>query len=484
MTAAVRRLGGPTFRARLTLGMTLLSLVVLASASTVIYLWAREALRATFDSALFAVAQIEVASAIDEPGGSVHAHESPPAPPPPRIGAGYEKVVRMRSQDGTIDLYTIDLERGPALETDPALEARAFNGQVSFGDARRGNTIYRCVYYPFTDPQGHKLIATVAIPKGPLERTLWSLLGVLAACLVLGGAGAALGANRLARRLTQPLEQIAEGAKAVGEAGPGARIPDVSPDQELRDVTTILNEMLGRLETVFENERRFLADASHELRSPLTNVRGTIEVALRRPRSEVEYRETLGVSLAEIERLSRLVNALLTLSRADAGKLPFTFAPCQLAAVVENAVMAHASRAAERSVRLELAAPEPFEVLADADRLREVIDNLIDNALRYAPPGSAVVVSVRREGDRARLSVQDSGPGLSLDEQAHAFDRFYRADPSRARHSGGTGLGLSIAKAIVGAHRGRLSVQSAPGQGSTFLVDLPIPSGGQAGAAA
>ena len=473
MIAAGRRPGGSTFRARLTLGMTLLSLVVLATASTAIYLWARQALRATFDSVLFTVAQIEVASAVDEPGGPVHPHESLPVPPP-GSGPGYERVVRIRSEDGTIDLHTINLERGPRLETDPALEARAFAGEVSFGDTRRGRAIYRGVYYPFRDPEGHKLVAVVAIPKGPLERTLWSLLGALGASLVVGGLGAAWGANHLARRLTRPLERIAEGARAVGETSLSARIPEVSPDEELRQVTAILNEMLGRLEAAFQTERRFLADASHELRSPLSNVRGTIEVALRRPRSEHEYRETLAASLAEIERLSRLVNSLLTLSRADAGQLPFTFAPCQLAAIAEDAVKAHASRAAERDVRLDLAAPEPLDVLADADRLREVIDNLIDNALRYSPPGSAVVVSVRREGDRARLSVQDSGPGLSPDEQTHVFDRFYRADRSRARHSGGTGLGLSIAKAIVGAHRGTLSVLSAPGRGCTFLVDLPV----------
>ena len=232
--------------------------------------------------------------------------------------------------------------------------------------------------------------------------------------------------------------------------------------------------MLGRLEAAFESERRFLADASHELRSPLSNVRGHDRGGASPPALGDEYRETLAASLAEIERLSRLVNSLLTLSRADAGQLPFTFAPCHLAAIAGDAVKAHASRAAERDVRLDLAAPEPLEVLADADRLREVIDNLIDNALRHAPPGSAVAVGVRREGDRARLSVQDTGPGLSLDEQAHVFDRFYRADRSRARHSGGTGLGLSIAKAIVGAHRGHLSVQSAPGRGCAFLVDLPV----------
>jgi heavy metal sensor kinase len=247
---------------------------------------------------------------------------------------------------------------------------------------------------------------------------------------------------------------------------------------ELREVSTIINAMLGRLEAAFQRERRFLADASHELRSPLANIRGTIEVALRRARSGDEYREALAVSLAEVERLSRLVNDLLRLSRADTGQLPFTFTPCQLAAVVEDAVRAHASRAGERSVRLTLDTPEPVEVWGDTDRLREVIDNLVDNALRHTPPGSTVAVSVRREGGHARVSVHDSGPGLSPEEQAHVFDRFYRADGSRARHSGGMGLGLSIAKAIVEAHRGQLSVRSVPGEGCSFLVELPMAEAG------
>ena len=473
MTSA-RRPGGSTFRARLTLGMTLLSLAVLATASTAIYVWAREALLGTFDSALLTVAQIEVASAIDEPDGAIHIHESVPVPLPPGMGPAYEKLVWIKSKDGAVDARTINLTRAPRLETEPALEARAFAGEASFGDVRRGGEIYRSVYYPFRDTLGRDLIAAVAIPRRPLERTLRSLLAALAACLVLGGVAAAWGANRLARRLTRPLERIAEGARAVGRASLSARIPEASPDVELREVTAILNEMLGRLEAAFQAERRFLADASHELRSPLANVRGTIEVALRRARSADEYRETLAVALTEIERLSRLVHALLTLSRADTGQLPFTFAPCQLPAVAEDAVKAHAARATERSVRLRLDAPEPIEVLADADRLREVIDNLLDNALRYAPPGSAVVVSARREGDQARLAVEDSGPGLSSEEQAHVFDRFYRADRSRARTSGGTGLGLSIARAIAEAHRGRLSVRSAPGEGCRFFFDLPV----------
>ena len=187
------RPGGSTFRARLTLGMTLLSLVVLATASTAIYLWARESLRATFDSVLFTVAQIEVASAIDEPGGPVHPHESLPVPLPPGAGPAYEKVVRIRSQDGTIDLHTINLERGPRLQTDPA--------------SRRAPSPERC---PSAIPAVAARSTAASTIRSttrrratsssrwwrsrradPLERTLWSLLGALGASLVVGGLGAA-----------------------------------------------------------------------------------------------------------------------------------------------------------------------------------------------------------------------------------------------------------------------------------------------------
>lgn len=471
------RSGDSTFRARLTLGMTLLSLAVLATAGTAIYLWARESLRDAFDSALLTVAQIEVEAVSDDPGGVIHLHEGVPTPLPAGMGPAYEKVIRITSADGTISLGSTNLVRGPRLETDPALEHLALAGAASYGDVRWGGTMFRTIYYPFSHTSGRKLLAVVGISREPLDRTLRSLLGALAVCLTVGGVAAAWGANRLARRLTRPLERIAEGARAVSEASLSARIPEVSSDVELREVTAILNAMLGRLEAAFQRERRFLADASHELRSPLANVRGTLEVALRRARSGDEYRDALAVSLAEVERLSRLVNDLLRLSRADTGQLPFTFAPCQLPAIAEDSVKAHASRAGERSVRLALETPEPIEVLGDTDRLREVIDNLLDNALRHTPPGSTVAVSVRRQGGHARVSVQDSGPGLSPEEQAHVFDRFYRADGSRARHSGGMGLGLSIAKAIVEAHRGQLSVRSAPGEGCSFLVDLPMAQG-------
>jgi signal transduction histidine kinase len=262
--------------------------------------------------------------------------------------------------------------------------------------------------------------------------------------------------------------------------GPSARIPMVSPDAELRSLTAILNDMLAALEAALTAERqtvdaqkRFVADAAHELRSPLANVRGTIEVTLRRPRSVEEYREALVIAAAEIERLSRLTNDLLVLSRADAGQLVYRPAPCDVVEIAADAIAASANRATERRVHVDLTAPTRLPIVADADRLRQVIDNLLDNGLRHAPEGSTLTVSAEARNGDVVLAVRDRGLGLTAEQQTRIFDRFYRADESRARSSGGVGLGLPIAKAIVEAHHGTLAVESAPGGGCTFVVTLP-----------
>ena len=228
--------------------------------------------------------------------------------------------------------------------------------------------------------------------------------------------------------------------------------------------------MLGRLDAAFATQRRFVADASHELRSPLSNLRGTIEVALRHPRSAADYQETLTVSLQEIERLGRLVQGLLTLSRAEAGRLTLDRRLTDLSDVASRAIDLHAARAAVRDVRLRLDADAPVPVNGDADRLREVVDNLLDNALRVAPKGSQVRVGVRREHGRCVLEVEDVGPGLSDEEQTHVFEPFARG---AAAGGEGAGLGLAIARAIAEAHGGRLGVRSTPGSGATFRLELP-----------
>jgi signal transduction histidine kinase len=341
---------------------------------------------------------------------------------------------------------------------------------VVFANALRGDGNYRAVYHPLVDAEGHRYAIVVGMSRRPLELTLEAAGVVLLVTLLAAGGLAAFAALRVSRRLTRPLERIAIAARDVGEASLGARIPDVSRDGELRVLVALLNDMLGRIEAAFATQRRFVADASHELRSPLSNLRGTIEVALRRPRAASDYQETLGVALAELERLGRLVQGLLTLSRAGVGRLALDRRSTDLTEVAARAVGAHAPRAVAREVALRLDAGAPVVVEADADRLREVVDNLLDNALRLAPKGSSIRVGVSRHDGRCVLEVEDAGPGLTADEQARVFEPFARGAAPRGD---GAGLGLAIARAVAEAHGGHLGVRSTPGAGAIFRLELP-----------
>lgn len=472
-----------TLRSRLMLATTLLSLGVLLMTGTVVYLGAQQVLRVNLDDALRSIADTEIASASDGPGGRIHVHEDDETSLTLSSQTGYEKFAQIENSRDRVIARTPNLMQGTPLTGNPRSEARARRGRVVFADAWLGDELLRCIYYPFKAPDGRPLLAIIGIPQRPMQRSLQSLLGTLLFSLLIGGGAAAMGANYLARRLTQPLQEMAAAARAVGASSLHARIPAISPDAEIQDVTTVLNEMLARLEAAFAaqqslmaGQRRFVADASHELRSPLSNLRGTVEVALRRPRSVEDYRDTLAVSLTEIERLSRIVAGLLTLSRADAGQFARSFEPCDLAAIAAQAVAAHAARAAEAGVHLSLAGPENLCVTGDGDRLREVVDNLLDNALRYAPPQTSVTITMRQDGENCCLTVEDAGAGLDEAEQTRIFDRFYRADASRARQSGGLGLGLAIVKAIVEGHRGEVSAQNRPEGGAVFTVRLPATS--------
>ena len=469
-----------TLRRRIMATTTLLSLGILLVAGAGVYLGVRRALRTNLDDALRSIAAAEVASAADEPGGVIHVHPEDATSISLKSQPGYEKFAQIENSSDRVLARTPNLERGPKMSRDAKAEKRARDGIISFADIRLGDEPLRCVYYPFRAPDGENLLAIVSIPQRPLQKSLQSLLGALGISLLLGGVAASIGAGALAKRLTQPLEQMAFAARGIGESSLNARIPTGAADAEIEDVTQVLNEMLGRLEAAFAaqqaliiSQRRFVADASHELRSPLSNLQGTVEVALRRPRTPDDYRDTLQVSLQEIERLSRLVTALLTLSRADAGGMTRPFEPCDLSEIAARSVAAHKARALENGVELQLDASENLRVMGDADRLREVVDNLLDNAMRYAPRGSHVAVGLGREAGDCVLNVEDSGAGLGADDLERVFDRFYRADSSRDRKSGGMGLGLAIVKAIVESHGGSVSARNRDAGGASFVVRLP-----------
>ncbi len=462
-----------TFRERLTLTMSALSIGVLGLASVLIYAAIRWSLVENLDRALLALARTEITSAFDEPGNVLHVHEE--APDAVSLGNGlvYEKVSEIIAAGGKVVARTSNLTDDARLQTDASLVTRAIAGEIVFADAQRGGQTYRAIYHPLDGIGGEKYAIVLAVSRQPLALTLEIVSAVLLAALLAGGGLAAFAASRVSRRLTRPLARIADAARSVGEANLTARIPEVSRDSELRALVGLLNDMLERLDAAFANQRRFVADASHELRSPLSNLRGTIEVALRHPRSAADYQETLTVSLQEIERLVRIVHGLLTLSRAEAGRLTLDRRPMDLTQVAAQAIELHSARAAAREIRLQLDAAAPVSVNGDADRLREVVDNLLDNALRVAPAGSVVRVGVARDNGRCVLEVEDAGPGLGEEEKTMIFEPFARGI---AAVGDGAGLGLAIAKAITEAHGGRLGVRSSSGSGATFRLELPPPA--------
>ena len=463
-----------TFRGRLTATLSTLSIGVLGLASVLIYSGIRWTLVRNQDEVLLALVRTEIASAFDQPGGPAHVHDQAPTAIDLGSGITYEKVAEVLNASGEVVARTSNLVTGPSLQVNPSLVARALAGEAVFANARRGDRLYRVIHHPLEDVSANRYAIIVALSRRPLELTLNTIAVVLLASVAVAGGLAAFTASHVSRRLIRPLERIASAAREVSETNLAPRIPEVSQDSELRTLVRLLNDMLVRIEMAFATQRRFVADASHELRSPLSNLRGTIEVALRRLRSAADYQQTLGVALMEIERLERLVHGLLTLSRANAGHLTLERRSTDLAVLGARAIEVHAARAAALEVRLQLDAGTPVMMIGDADRLREIIDNLLDNALRVAPKGSAIRVRVRLEDGHCVLEVEDSGPGLSEDEQAHVFEPFSRGT---AAGGDGAGLGLAIARVIAEAHGGRLGVRATPGSGATFRLELPACAG-------
>ncbi len=470
-----------TLGRRLTIVTTLIFCSILALTDTVIYLGTVQGQRANLDATLMSIARSEIASSTDGPNGQVHIHEEGNLLRDSQAGAGYIKYAQIEDAQNRVLVRTANLVGQAPLGEDRVQEARGRAGQTTFANITLGSEPLRCIYYPFEDLNGRPLLAAIAISKRPMEQSIRTLQEILLLSLLIGGIGAGACMYCVARKITEPLRKIATAAHQVGEKNLALRIPEIAQDRELYQVTSVLNQMLERLETAFiqqqtliASQRRFIADASHELRSPLTNLRSTVEVSLRRQRTPEDYKATLEMSLIEIERLSRLVNDLLTLSRADKGQFQLNKQICDLQEVVRISAAAHLSRAEEAQICLSSGACVSTIVLGDSDRLRQVVDNLLDNALRYAPAKSTIKIRLKPQGNAAILSIADMGPGLSQEMQAHIFERFYRADASRARQSGGMGLGLAIVKAIVEAHGGEVSVQSILGQGTTFQISLPL----------
>jgi signal transduction histidine kinase len=232
--------------------------------------------------------------------------------------------------------------------------------------------------------------------------------------------------------------------------------------------------MIERLEEALAHNQRFSADASHELRTPLTIIHGELEALLEIPGLDTQTVEGISSALDESDRMSRIVHGLMTISRLDSGGERIEMRPVELTSVVRSTLDHMSLLADEKAILLTCTAVAPVWVTGDAMRLKQVIVNLVDNAIKYTPEGGSIEVMLQSQEEQAVLTVTDTGIGIPADSIPFVFDRFYRADKARSRASGGTGLGLAIVKAICTAHNGSVSVESSENDGSTFGVQLPL----------
>lgn len=336
-----------------------------------------------------------------------------------------------------------------------------------------GNIPVRILGEPYTIG-GAPVVIRVARSETRLRHELNELLFVLGVGFPVAIGIAAFGGYALARRALAPVSRMADQARTITAERLSERLPVINPDDELGHLALVFNDTFARLEHSFEQLRRFTSDASHELRTPLTAIRSVGEVGLRAHRDEKVYREIIGSMLEEADRLGRLVDSLLTLSRADAGQVKLARERVDLTELARE-VVNHLGVLAEEK-RQVVSVEATGSVYATVDRLvlRQAVINLIDNAIKYTPEGGYIRVVGRDEPLGSTLEVIDTGPGIAAEYQAHIFNRFYRVDKARSRELGGTGLGLAIARWAVEAHGGRIELESEESKGSTFRIILPL----------
>jgi heavy metal sensor kinase len=294
----------------------------------------------------------------------------------------------------------------------------------------------------------------------------------LATPLLLALAG--FGGYLVAKRNLAPLGWMAEQARRISGSNLDTRLEIGRAAEELEVLSVSFNELLARLDQTFGSMRRFVADASHELRTPIAVIRGEADVALSQERSAAAYRETLTVILDESRRLSRLVDDLLNLARADAGNVQLQLREFYFGDLLRDCCRSVQAMAAARGVAVECQSPEDAPYRGDEELLHRLAMNLLDNAIRHTPSGGRVGIALETGDAQLRIRVVDTGTGIAPEALPHLFDRFYRGDPARSRQDGGFGLGLAIVKWVAESHGGTVEVFSQPGAGSTFTVTLPI----------
>ena len=381
-----------------------------------------------------------------------------------------ERFLEVRSADGSV-LYRndrlADRVLGGAVRPDEGV-----GGYSPRTERLADGTVVRIVSRKHV-LDGRTILLRVGYSEENLRAFLERLLGatLLALPVILAAAGFA--GYGLARRALSPLEQMARRAGEITPSSLAERLPIRNTGDELDQLASVINSMLARLDQSFEQLRRFTADASHELRTPLAAIRSVGEVGMQTDGTREHYREVVGSMLEEVNRLTRLVDSLLTMSRADAGQIqlhPSVFPVMELA---RDASQLFEVLLEEKHQRLTISGDDSIRVEGDRLFLRQALVNLLHNAIKFSPLGGTITLAIHAKDTSVAVEISDSGPGIPAEHASRVFDRFYRVDRSRSRDEGGTGLGLSIARWAIEVNGGTIGLNKSNSSGSTFEILLP-----------
>ena len=462
----------PSFKTRLWLGQVVVLAALLALAAFGAD-WAlrRVVLGEIVDDAVLSLASTEAAALQGDPAHPrVHAIAAGAGPP---SFARLDKFVQITDLDGGVVAQSGTL--GTArLPTPPPLLARLREGETVFWTVTDfGEEPVRMVSLPVRVGE-RRYAVQVAMSLDDAHAVLrvgrWLFLSMSVVILAAIGLSGAL----LARRALRPIDRMVTRARHIGEGNLTERLPHPGTRDEIGRLVETLNEMLARLERSFEIQRRFTADASHELRSPLSRLRAELEVTLRRPRPVPEYEETLRSCLGEVQRVQGLTEELLELARIDARQEAEAARPVPVSEIVEAAVSAVTSEAERRGILVLVEDGPEMLVNAAPVAAKVALANIVDNAVKFSPSGGEVRLAIGAGNGEAVITVSDSGPGVSPDDVPRLFQRFYRGKASRASDVPGVGLGLAISRALIERQGGRISVETAGEKGATFIVHLPL----------
>ncbi|HSE98157.1 MAG TPA: ATP-binding protein [Blastocatellia bacterium] len=456
-----------SIRAKLTLWYLGIAAAVLIAFAVAIYLYLSNGLLTAIDDSLRNQAA-RIARAVAHPLEIEEMNQSGALMLAPQF-------VSIVDKNGEVSDQILDREGHQVPVIQSSLERAASQWEPQFDEVSvLPDKAARVITWPARDEEGDLFFVVVGQSLKELHQAQRQLLLLLAISNPIALLLASLGGLWIANKALSPVDRLTRAAEHIGRGNLSERVEETGTNDEIGRLAATFNEMIGKLEQAFQRERRFTADASHELKTPLAILRGDIEVALRRDRTPEEYRRVLASSLEEIARLTKLTDDLLTLARSDAGEVLLEMEPVRIDRLAREVCESLAPLAASAGITLDYRLPDsPALIEADASRIRQLVVNLLDNAIKYTPSGGNVRLDLKTEGEAAVLEVADTGRGILDEALPRIFDRFYRqSDPSDLR-AGGFGLGLAISKWIVEAHHGVVEVESKPGLGSRFIVRLP-----------